>query len=115
MTTAPARPGHTGPVSAVPNELGRFGDYGGVFVPETLVAALTQLAAVYAEARIDHDFWDELEHLNRTFVGRATPLYRADRLTEHARSISDSAGGATIWLKREDLAHTGAHKINNTL
>ncbi len=103
------------PISAVPNELGRFGDYGGVFVPETLVAALTQLSEVYAEARIDHAFWDELEHLNRTFVGRATPLYRADRLTEHARSISASSGGATIWLKREDLAHTGAHKINNTL
>ncbi|MEL6796513.1 MAG: tryptophan synthase subunit beta, partial [Planctomycetota bacterium] len=105
----------TAPISAVPNDLGRFGDYGGVFVPETLVAALTQLAEVYAEARIDHGFWDELEHLNRTFVGRATPLYRADRLTEHARSISESGGGATIWLKREDLAHTGAHKINNTL
>ncbi|MEO1584225.1 MAG: tryptophan synthase subunit beta [Planctomycetota bacterium] len=113
MTSAPNV--HPGPVSAVPNDLGRFGDYGGVFVPETLVAALTQLAEVYAEARIDHAFWDELEHLNRTFVGRATPLYRADRLTEFAREQSDSGGGATIWLKREDLAHTGAHKINNTL
>ena len=115
MTTVPARTPLRGPVSAVPNDLGRFGDYGGVFVPETLVAALTQLSGVYAEARIDHGFWDELEHLNRTFVGRATPLYRADRLTAHARSISESGGGATIWLKREDLAHTGAHKINNTL
>ncbi|MEL6497949.1 MAG: tryptophan synthase subunit beta [Planctomycetota bacterium] len=105
----------TAPVSAVPSSTGRFGDYGGIFVPETLVAALSQLAEIYADARLDHAFWDELEHLNRTFVGRATPLYRADRLTEHARSISASGGGATIWLKREDLAHTGAHKINNTL
>jgi tryptophan synthase beta chain len=109
MTTAAT------PLSAVPNTLGRFGDYGGTFVPETLVAALTELAGVYAEAEADPGFWAELEHLNRTFVGRPTPLYRADRLTAHARSLSASGGGATIWLKREDLAHTGAHKINNTL
>ncbi|MEM8757196.1 MAG: tryptophan synthase subunit beta [Planctomycetota bacterium] len=102
-------------ISAVPDARGRFGDFGGTFVPETLVAALQELAAVYAEAKQDRSFWDELGELNRTFVGRPTPLYEAKRLTEHARSISATGGGATIWLKREDLAHTGAHKINNTL
>ncbi|HED54629.1 MAG TPA: tryptophan synthase subunit beta [Phycisphaerales bacterium] len=99
----------------VPDCRGRFGAYGGVFVPETLVAALHELAEVYQQAKGDHTFWDGLAELNRTFVGRPTPLYPAKRLTEHARKDAGPGCGASIWLKREDLAHTGAHKINNTL
>lgn len=106
-------------VSEVPTPEGRFGQFGGSYVPETLTAALRQLADVYDHAASDRKFWDELQSLFKTFVGRPTPLYRAARLTDYARSISTKVGGtghaATIWLKREDLAHTGAHKINNTL
>ena len=87
---------------------GRFGPYGGRFVPETLITALDELTAVYAEAGRDPAFWAELEALWRDYVGRATPLYRARRLGE-------AAGGVTVYLKREDLNHTGAHKINNSL
>ncbi len=98
----------TGDLRAVPDAGGRFGQFGGRYVPETLVAALDQLAAEYECVRSDQSFRDELAELQRTFVGRPTPLYFAKRLTEHA-------GGARIYLKREDLAHTGAHKINNTI
>ena len=87
---------------------GWFGEFGGRYVPETLVAALDQLADAWAEARSDPDFERGFRDLLRHYVGRATPLTYAPRLTEHA-------GGASIWLKREDLAHTGAHKINNTI
>jgi len=86
---------------------GRFGPYGGRYVPETLVAALDELAAAWAVARGDTGFWTEFEALLRDYVGRPTPLYPARRLGE--------ASGAEVWLKREDLSHTGAHKINNTL
>jgi tryptophan synthase beta chain len=96
------------PVSRVPDALGRFGRYGGRYVPETLSAALDQLERAYAEALADPAFAAELDALLSTFVGRPTPLHFAERLTKHA-------GGAAIWLKREDLNHTGAHKINNTL
>jgi tryptophan synthase beta chain len=92
----------------VPDLAGRFGDFGGRYVPETLIAALDGLAEAYARARADPDFGEELGDLLRRFAGRPTPLAFARRLTEHA-------GGARIFLKREDLAHTGAHKINNTL
>jgi tryptophan synthase beta chain len=87
---------------------GRFGEYGGRFVPETLVSALDELVAVYAEASADPEFWAGLDALWRDFVGRPTPLYRAARLGE-------AAGGIPVYLKREDLNHTGAHKINNAL
>jgi tryptophan synthase beta chain len=87
---------------------GRFGDFGGRFVPETLVTALDELIGVYGQAAADPAFWDELGALWRDFVGRPTPLYRADRLGE-------AAGGVRVYLKREDLNHTGAHKINNSL
>jgi tryptophan synthase beta chain len=103
------------PLAAVPSPQGRFGPFGGAYVPETLVAALQQLTAIYDGVRADAAFWAELDYLLRTFAGRPTPLYRAARLTEHARSLSKAGRAATIWLKREDLAHTGAHKINNTL
>jgi len=87
---------------------GRFGAYGGRYVPETLVAALDELEHAYAEAQADPDFHLKLDTLLRDYAGRPTPLYFAPRLT-------DSLGGAKIYLKREDLLHTGAHKINNCL
>lgn len=102
-------------LSQVPTPAGRFGQFGGSYVPETLVAALEQLRAQYDAVRNDPTFWSELENLMRTFVGRPTPLYFASRLTAAARQHARGGAGANIWLKREDLAHTGAHKINNTL
>jgi tryptophan synthase beta chain len=86
----------------------RFGRFGGRFVPETLVAALDELAAAWHQARHDAPFWSELKALLRDYSGRPTPLYRADRLGE-------AAGGVRVYLKREDLNHTGSHKINNAL
>lgn len=94
--------------AAVPDERGKFGRYGGQFVPETLMPALEELIAVYDEARSDPSFMQEFDHLLRTYVGRPSPLTYAKRLTEHL-------GGAKIYFKREDLNHTGAHKINNAL
>jgi tryptophan synthase beta chain len=91
-----------------PDSLGHWGPYGGRFVPETLMAPLAELTSAYEAARADESFQRELELLLRDFAGRPTPLFYAQRLTEHA-------GGARIYLKREDLLHTGAHKINNTL
>src|ERR1041384_1856396 len=85
---------------------GRFGPYGGRYVPETLVAALEELESAYAKARSDRGFHRELDLLLKTYAGRPTPLYFAARLTREL-------GGARIYLKREDLLHTGAHKINN--
>lgn len=96
------------PVKTVPDSRGRYGRYGGRFVPETLMAAITELEAAYDEARRDPAFGARLDHLQQTYVGRPTPLYFAEKLTTQA-------GGARIYLKREDLAHTGAHKINNAL
>jgi len=94
--------------AALPDTHGHFGPYGGMFVPETLVSALNDLAAEYDRARQDSDFQHELNELLRNFAGRPTPLYLAQRFT-------DQLGGARIYLKREDLLHTGAHKINNAL
>lgn len=91
-----------------PDARGRFGPYGGRFVPETLMPALGELEAAYAAARQDPAFVAELDQTLAAFVGRPTPLYRAARLSEHA-------GGSRIYLKREDLNHTGSHKINNTV
>ncbi len=92
----------------VPDAFGRFGPYGGSYVPETLMIAVRQLDEEYERAKKDPAFQQELDYYLKEFVGRPTPLYFAQRLTE-------LAGGAKIYLKREDLAHTGAHKINNTL
>jgi len=104
------------PLSQAPNDEGRFGPFGGAYVPETLVAACHQLAEVYHSIRDDRGFWAQLEDLQRTYVGRPTPLYYAARLTGVVRELAKSpALGASLWFKREDLAHTGAHKINNTL
>ena len=99
----------TEPVNGqVPDLAGRFGDFGGRFVPETLTPALEQLTAQYEAAKQDPDFQARFHELLRTYVGRPSPLYFAERLTKRC-------GGAQIWLKREDLNHTGAHKINNTI
>lgn len=87
---------------------GRFGKYGGQFVPETLMTALNELEEAFEQAMDDPKFHEELNYYLKDYVGRETPLYFAERLTEYA-------GGADIYLKREDLNHTGAHKINNTL
>jgi tryptophan synthase beta chain len=92
----------------LPDAKGYFGDYGGRFVPETLMPALEQLTDAYAEARDDEEFQEELSYYLREYVGRPSPLYLAERLTERV-------GRGRIYLKREDLNHTGAHKINNAL
>jgi tryptophan synthase beta chain len=95
-------------IAKMPDRKGYFGIYGGRFVPETLIPALDELEEAYLKSKRDSEFQNELRHLQKTFIGRPTPLYFAQRLTEHL-------GGAKIYLKREDLAHTGAHKINNAL
>ena len=92
----------------IPDERGRFGAFGGRYVPETLIPALEELSRVYGKARRDPKFRTELDYYLRQYVGRPTPLYFAERLTK-------KLGGAKIYLKREDLCHTGAHKINNTI
>jgi tryptophan synthase beta chain len=92
----------------VPDASGHYGPYGGRFVPEALIAALDELGAAYDSARQDPEFMAELDRLLKTYVGRPTPVTDAARLTAHA-------GGARILLKREDLAHTGSHKLNNAL
>ena len=102
-------------LSEVPSEVGRFGAFGGAYVPETLVAALAKLEEMYTRVCLDEAFWAELRELLKTFVGRQTPMTFASRLTDHAREKSPRREAAKIWLKREDLAHTGAHKINNTM
>ena len=94
--------------ASLPDQRGRFGDYGGKFVPETLMAALAELEEAYNRVKRDPAFQRELGHLLHSYAGRPTALYFADNLTR-------LSGGAKIYLKREDLAHTGAHKINNAL
>jgi len=91
-----------------PDLLGHFGQFGGRYVAETLMPALLELEEAYSEAQADPKFHEELQHYLATYVGRPSPLFLADRLTEHC-------GGARIYLKREDLNHTGAHKVNNTV
>src|SRR5690606_40171140 len=91
-----------------PDARGRYGGYGGRFVPETLVPAIESLEEAWRQAREAGDFQNRLAGLLRDYVGRPTPLYEATRLTE-------AAGGARIFLKREDLCHTGAHQLNNPL
>ena len=92
----------------LPDEQGHYGPYGGKFVPETLMPALSELESAYSQACADTDFWKQFNSLCHDYVGRPTPLFHAQKLTQ-------KLGGAQILLKREDLAHTGAHKINNTL
>ncbi|MBV9169991.1 MAG: tryptophan synthase subunit beta, partial [Chloroflexi bacterium] len=100
MTLASANPNLT--------SRGRYGPYGGQYVPETIMPALAELEEGYRQALADDSFTAELQRLLRTYVGRPTPLYEASRFAEHISS-------GPVWLKREDLAHTGAHKINNAV
>ena len=92
----------------LPDTMGRFGPFGGKFVPETLMHALDELENAYRIAKADESFQVELDRLSRLYVGRPTPVYHAENLTREL-------GGAQVYLKREDLAHTGAHKINSAL
>jgi len=94
--------------ATLPDARGHFGAYGGRFVPETLIPALDELTAEYAQAKADPEFQRELEYYLHDYVGRPTPLYYAERLTE-------ALGGPKVYVKREDLCHTGAHKINNAI
>ena len=91
-----------------PDASGHFGPYGGVFVGETLISAVQELARVYARLASEPSFWSEFDQQLQHYVGRPSPLYHAERLTT-------ACGGAAIYLKREDLNHTGAHKVNNTI
>ena len=93
---------------SLPNSQGWFGPYGGKFVPETLMAALAELEVAYDSARQDDSFWEEFEDLLTNYVGRPTPMY-------HAQNLTEKLGGPEIYIKREDLNHTGAHKINNAI
>jgi tryptophan synthase beta chain len=95
-------------MSQVPDQHGRFGPFGGKYVPETLMNALIELEEAYLKYKDDPEFLEEVRYLLKQYSGRPTPLYYAERLSEHL-------GGAKIYLKREDLNHTGAHKINNTI
>jgi tryptophan synthase beta chain len=95
-------------MSMLPDNAGRFGAYGGRYVPETLMFALEELTAAYDAAVKDEAFQTQFRGILHDYVGRPSRLYYADRLTQHA-------GGARIYLKREDLNHTGAHKINNAI
>ena len=94
--------------NSIPDETGHFGRFGGKFVPDTLMAALDELEQAYRDAKGDPDFTGRLSSLLRDYAGRPTPLYFAANLTA-------DCNGAQIYLKREDLTHTGAHKINNAI
>ena len=96
------------PTAHDPDIRGHFGVYGGRFIPEALMAVIEEVTASYEKARTDQAFLDTLDRLQAHYAGRPSPLYEAARLSEHA-------GGARIFLKREDLNHTGSHKINNVL
>ncbi|PZV11067.1 MAG: tryptophan synthase subunit beta [Leptolyngbya sp.] len=114
MTTTPLRPTSQPTSSAQrPDNLGRFGKFGGKYVPETLMPALAELEAAFYQYRDDPAFQTELQGLLKDYVGRPSPLYFAERLTTHYARPDGT--GAQIYLKREDLNHTGAHKINNAL
>ena len=100
-----------------PDEHGHFGIYGGRFVAETLMPLILELEQAYAQAKTDPAFQKDMDGYLTHYVGRPSPLYFAERLTEYCRKTASgpSAGGAKIYLKREELNHTGAHKVNNVL
>jgi tryptophan synthase beta chain len=104
----PLSPESPGDQFCGPDESGHFGSYGGIFVGETLVSAVEELSKVYTKLSQDQNFWEEYDYDLKHYVGRPSPLYLAERLTK-------AAAGARIYLKREDLNHTGAHKVNNTV
>jgi tryptophan synthase beta chain len=111
MTIASTSPDQS--INQLPDALGRFGPYGGKYVPETLMPALAELETAYAKYKNDPEFQQQLQTLLKDYVGRPSPLYFAERLTQ--RYARPDGSGAQIYLKREDLNHTGAHKINNAL
>ncbi|HEY9891359.1 MAG TPA: tryptophan synthase subunit beta [Candidatus Sericytochromatia bacterium] len=114
MTITPLTPSSEADATTqLPDALGRFGKFGGKYVPETLMPALTELEQFFLQYRNDPDYQQELQQLQRDYVGRPSPLYFAERLTAHYAKPDGT--GAQIYLKREDLNHTGAHKINNAL
>ncbi|PPT10237.1 Tryptophan synthase beta chain [Geitlerinema sp. FC II] len=114
MTVSPVPSGsQSNYATSVPDALGRFGQFGGKYVPETLMPALTELEAAFKRYKDDAEFQRELNGLLRDYVGRPSPLYFAERLTEHYTRPDGT--GPKIYLKREDLNHTGAHKINNAI
>jgi tryptophan synthase beta chain len=113
LTNTPISNISTAQLSQQPDAFGRFGQFGGKYVPETLMPALRELESAFYQYRNDESFQTELQNLLRDYVGRATPLYFAERLTQHY-ALPDGSG-PQIYLKREDLNHTGAHKINNAL
>ncbi len=98
-----------------PDERGFFGNFGGRFVAETLMPLILELEDAWEKAKADPTFAEELKSLSVDYAGRPSPLYFAERLTEHCRALSGGKGGAEIWFKREELNHTGSHKINNCL
>lgn len=98
-----------------PDERGHFGDYGGRFVAETLMPLILDLEKHYRAAQADQSFWDQFDDLLEHYVGRPSPLYYAERLTEALRAEAPSGHGAQVWFKRDELNHTGAHKINNCI
>ncbi|KAG8386150.1 hypothetical protein BUALT_Bualt03G0119200 [Buddleja alternifolia] len=111
--TALEKKAEPAPALQRPDAFGRFGKFGGKYVPETLMHALTELEAAFNSLATDHDFQKELDGILKDYVGRESPLYFAERLTEHYRNPDGK--GPLIYLKREDLNHTGAHKINNAV
>ncbi len=117
MTTTTPGSSSTPAPGSTPDADGYFGKFGGVFTPETLQHAIEQLRVAYDQAKADPAFQARFDQLMKDYVGRATPLQQANGLTDHARAADDcpDGNGAEIWLKREDLAHTGAHKINNAI
>ncbi len=113
MVSTPEINSTNSPATLRPDSLGRFGSFGGKYVPETLMPALTELETAYQQYRTDPSFQSELQNLMRDYVGRPSPLYFAERITAHYAKADGR--GPQIYLKREDLNHTGAHKINNAL
>ena len=99
--------------SSGPDARGHFGDYGGRYVAETLMPLILELERAWVEAKADPSFQAELDDLLAHYVGRPSPLYFAERLTDHIRASSAEGMGAEVWFKRDELNHTGAHKINN--
>src|ERR1700712_3595719 len=114
-TLAPALPGGANTLRAQPDERGHFGQFGGRFVAETLMPLILDLEREYRAAKADPAFRAEFDDLLEHYVGRPSPLYYAERLTEHYRASSPAGMGAKIYFKREELNHTGAHKINNCI
>ncbi|KAF0120499.1 MAG: trpB, partial [Methylocystaceae bacterium] len=100
---------------AGPDENGRFGIFGGRFVAETLMPLVLDLEAAYEKAKIDPAFHEELTSLHKHYVGRPSPLYFAERITDYVRERAGEGKGAKVYFKRDELNHTGAHKINNVL